>query len=291
MSGRTIALWVLLAACHGSLGGKGMPGHDVPDAGGGVDAGEPPLDASARDAEPEPTDSAVPEPDAGPGIFHMEDSLRGGSAAGNPVGGSFGADGWTTTDRTDRIWYVLPRLVEGSIELTMSNVTNDTLQPSDNEVLTLYEGGWGMQEPLRYNPEYRNNHYKCMIRIYGPLDDDRIGQQKMMWGMCPSGAPGYDECGCASFFEEPYGGDPNWDGTPQRLRIEWAGGVSRFLRNGVEAVSVDWSASGLRFAPQELHFTIGSPRAPDVGDTGMPIGAVFSDLVIEGVEGDEATCP
>lgn len=221
--------------------------------------------------------------------FRLEDPLRGGTL-GNAVGGAFGPDGWTVTGRADRIWYAVPRLVEGSIEFTLGGVTLDNLLAADNELFAMYEGGHGIEEPIDYNPEFRNNHYKCMLRIYGQAEPGRPGLQKLIWRMCPSGAPGHGECGCGSFLEEPFGGDPNWDGTPQRIRIEWGGGHTRLLRNGVVVVSIDWSDTGLSFGPSELHFSLGTSRPDAVGTAAMPIGAVFSDLVVEGVEGPPATC-
>jgi hypothetical protein len=148
-----------------------------------------------------------------------------------------------------------------------------------------------MAHPINYNPEYRVNAYKSMIRIYGAAEVERAGQQKIMWGMCPGGAPGYfDACPCANFFEEPYGGDPNWDGSPQRLRVEWGGGFTRYLRNGAVVLEVDWSASGMTFGPNALYVSLGTPRPEDVAEASMPIGGVFSDVVIEGTIGPEATC-
>jgi len=223
--------------------------------------------------------------------YHREDTLRGGTAFGNPIGGAFGPEGWTVTSRTDRMWFAVPRLVTGSIEFTMSNVTWDNLVAADNEVFAMYEAGYGIEEPIGYSPELRNNHYKCLLRIYGTDEPGRTGEQKLMWGMCPSGAPGHDACGCGSFFEEPFGGDPSWDGSPQRIRIEWGAGVTRLLRNGVEAVRIDWADSGLVFGPDTLHFSLGTPRPDSVGSAAMPIGAVFSDLVVDGVEGPVAMCP
>lgn len=223
------------------------------------------------------------------GAFDLEDGLRGGTL-GNAIGGTFDADGFHITDRTDRIWYALPRLATGSVEFTLSGVTMETLVLGDHEVFALYEAGYGMAEPINYDPEFRNNHYKCMLRIYGQAEPNRAGAQKLMWGMCPSGAPGHDACGCNSFFEEPFGGNPEWNGAATRFRVEWGDGRTRLLRDGVEAVGVDWSGSGLAFGPSELHLTLGSPRSVAVGDAGMPIGAVLSDLVIHGTEGPLATC-
>ena len=264
---RTLAM-ILLAACGSSV--TQAPGDDTPDAAPGPDASEPGPDAS--------------------GVFRLEDGLRG-ATLGNPVGGSIGPDGWTVTGRADRLWYALPRLAQGSFEFTVANMSNANLLVNDNELVAIYEAGHDIAEPIRYSPEFRNNHYKAMLRIYGRDEVGREGQQKLMWGMCPSGAPGYDACGCGSFFEEPFGGDGAWSGAPERLRIEWGGGRTRFLRNGNVVVEINWADSGLEFGPDELHVSLGTSRPDAVGGAAMPIGAVFSDVVIEGREGPLATCP
>jgi hypothetical protein len=221
--------------------------------------------------------------------YHLEDSLRGGSSGGNVSGGSFGPDGWTVTAVDDSIWYALPRLGSGSIEFTMANVSFANLPLGDHEVFAMYEDGYGLGEPIHYAPEYRLNHYKIMMRIYGTAEPGRAGSIKLMWGICPSGAPGHSECGCASFFEEPFDDPGPWTGAPVRIRIEWGDGRARLLRDGVEVVGVDWSGTGLVFGPQELHMMLGSPRN-DGSFAAMPIGAVFSDLVVDGMIGPLATC-
>jgi hypothetical protein len=227
--------------------------------------------------------------------FQLVDPLTG-ATVGNLVGGSLGPEGWTVTDRTDRLWWALPRLVEGSVELTVTNLTLANLTVNDNEVLAIYDGGWGITEPIAYNPEYRNNHYKGMIRIYGTNEPERTGQQKTIWFMCPAGAPGYGDgepCPCAqSYGEETYNGDPTWDGSPQVLRIAWGNGKTTLYRNGAEVHSLDWSGSGVAFGPSELHVSLGTSRSTAVDTAGMPIGAVFSNVIIEGITG-EATpaCP
>lgn len=223
--------------------------------------------------------------------FHLEDGLRG-RTMGNAVGGRFADDGWHVTDRRDRIWYALPRLVSGSIAFTLANVTRASLGESgDTELFAMYEAGYGITEPIRYSPEFRVNHYKCMLRVYANGEAGRAGQQKLMWGMCPSGAPGYGDCGCGSFFEEPFGGSGDWDGSAQRMRIEWGSGRTRYLRNGAVVLTIDWSDSGLAFAPSDLHFSLGTARPSGVSDAQLPVGAVFSDLVVDGVEGPVARCP
>lgn len=220
--------------------------------------------------------------------YHFEDTLRG-STMGNAEGGSFGASGWTVTAVDDRIWYALPRLASGSIELTVANITPANLPLADHEIVAMYEAGYGIAEPIRYNPEFRNNHYKMLVRIYGTAEPGRTGAMKLMWGMCPSGAPGYDACGCGSYFEEPFADPGAWTGAPVRIRIEWDGTSARLLRDGALVTSVDWG-TGLTFGPSEPHFSLGSPRN-DGGLSAMPIGAVFSDLVIDGMRGPLATCP
>jgi len=261
----TLAVLATLVACGSKTE---VPGPDVPGDGSNV---EPP-DAS--------------------GPFVLMDPLRGGTR-GNPVGGAFGPDGWTVTAPTDRIWWALPRLSSGAIEFTVTNMTNANLIRPDNELFAMYEAGYGIAEPINYSPEFRNNHYKAAIRIYGVEEQPpRHGEQKLMWGMCPSGAPGYDGCGCASFFEEPSGGDGTWTGAPERLRVEWGGGVTRLVRNGGVVHTIDWSSTGLEFGPEELHFSIGTSRPAAVGTAAMPIGAVFSNVLVTGTEvAAVATCP
>ena len=121
------------------------------------------------------------------------------------------------TDRADRVYWALPRLVEGSAEFTVTGVTLANLPLNDHEIFAMYEGGKGIEHPINYNPEFRNNAFKSMIRIYGVAEGDRQGQQKIMWGMCPFGAGAHDgTCPCASgFFAEPFGGDPGWDDAPR----------------------------------------------------------------------------
>ncbi len=233
--------------------------------------------------------AAVPVASARAQPFHLDDSLRGGTA-GNATGGSFGPDGWTVTGVSDRIWYALPRLGSGYVEFTVANITIASLPLGDQEIFAMYEDGYGIGEPIVYAPAFRNNHYKILARIYGAVEPGRVGAMKLMFGMCPSGAPGFDACGCASFFEEPFADPGPWTGAPVRIRIEWGGGQSRLLRDGVEVVGIDWSASGLTFGPSELHMMIGSPRN-DGGLSQMPIGALFSDLVVDGTTGPLATCP
>lgn len=224
------------------------------------------------------------------GAFHLEDSLRG-STRGNLVGGVIMADGWHVTDRRDRVWYALPRLTSGSVEFTVTNLTMASLSDTaDSEIFAMYEAGYGIAEPISYG-DFRENHYKCMLRLYANGETARAGYQKLMWGMCPSGAPGRGTCGCGSFFEEPFAGPGGWDGSPQRLRVEWGGGTTRYLRNGRPVVTIDWSRSGLAFGPSNLHMSLGTSRPSAVGDAQLPVGIVFSNLVVDGTEGPLATCP
>jgi hypothetical protein len=73
----------------------------------------------------------------------------------------------------------------------------------------MYEGGYGMQEPIRYSPELRQNNDKSVLRIYGQAETGRVGATKLMWSMCPDGAPGDNNgCNCGKqFFDEPFNND------------------------------------------------------------------------------------
>jgi hypothetical protein len=267
------------------------------DGSGASTAGPPPTSDGTTTSEPPGTTTTVAddtgstgEPEGGE-PFMMSDPLVDGTM-GTAVGGSFGPDGWTTTDRTDRLYWALPRLAEGSVEFTVTGLTIELMPLEDHEIFAMYDGGHGIEHPIPYNPWFRTNNYKSMIRIYGQAEIERIGEIKLMWGLCPQGAPGYieDACACASFFEEPFGGDPTWDGSPQRLRVEWNESGSRLVRNGEVVLEVDSSGSGLTFGPQALYASLGTPRPNDVAAAGMPVGITFSDVVIAGITGPEATC-
>src|SRR5688572_29181203 len=99
--------------------------------------------------------------------YTLTDSLKDGNPKGKAIGGAYGPNGWTVQQKDDRIYYVLPRLVSGSIEFTVSGITAQNLNLSDHEIFALYDGGHGISEPINYNPEFRDNHYKQLIRIYG----------------------------------------------------------------------------------------------------------------------------
>src|SRR5690606_15088607 len=105
---------------------------------------------------------------------------------GNPIGGSFSAEGWTVTGQNDRIWWAIPRLTSGSIEFTITNAALSNLTAADGEIFAMYEAGHGIEEPIDYSPELRNNHYKAFIRVYGTNEPGRAGAMKLIWIMCPS---------------------------------------------------------------------------------------------------------
>lgn len=225
--------------------------------------------------------------------YTLSDSLKDGAPKGKAVGGSYGPSGWTVTGKADRIYYVVPRLVQGSIEFTASNITTSNLSLSDHEIFAMYDGGYGIPEPINYNPEFRDNHYKQLIRVYGQMVPDRLGEQKFIMLMCPDGAPGYGQCKCSKSYYDGdgwWGGNPTWDGSATKIKVEWGNGKATYSRDGVAVWTNDYSSTGLVFGPSELHFTIGCPRNSAIADAGMPIGAVFSDVLVQGTEGPLATC-
>lgn len=227
------------------------------------------------------------------GPFSLNDSLKNAPQAGNPVGGSFGPEGWTVTAKTDRVWYAIPRLISGSIQFTVTGITIANLDLADHEIFSLYDAGYGITEPINYNPEFRDNRFKQLVRIYGQQVPDRLGAQKFIMLMCPDGAPGYGTCACAKQYYDgdgTWGGNTNWDGSPTVIKVRWGNGQATYSRDGVDVWTNDYSQSGLFFGPSDLHFTIGCPRADAISDAGMPIGATFSDVIVEGEQGPMTTC-
>lgn len=274
----------------GTLGDTDDPSTSGPAAtqGDGTTTTSSPPPATTTGADDA---SSTGEPEGGE-PFMMSDPLTGGTL-GTAYGGSFDGSGWTTTDRTDRLVWALPRLREGAFEFTVTGLTVDLMPLNDHEIFAMYEGGWGIEDPIPYNPWFRTNNYKSMIRVYGQAEVGRTGQVKLMWGLCPAGDPGYNDGACtcgASFFDEPFGGDPTWDGSPQRLRVEWDDLGSRLYRNDALVLDIDSSAAGTFFGPQALFASLGTPRPLDVDTAAMPVGITFSDVVVEGITGPEAAC-
>jgi hypothetical protein len=226
--------------------------------------------------------------------FELNDPLQG-ATLGQTKGGQLSEQGWTTTDTKDRLWYVVPRLTEGSVEFTVSGITLEKIPLVDHEIFSMYDGGYDLQEPVAYSPDFRNNAYKMLIRIYGQNEPSRTGQQKLLLSLCPVGAPGYHDgiCPCSNYFnEEPFGGDPAFDGSPEVLRVEWSPTSMRYLRNGTQIHQTDWSSTGILWGPSKLHVLLGSPRNDLFPDVGMPVGITYSNLKIQGVEGPEGPlCP
>jgi hypothetical protein len=73
-------------------------------------------------------------------------------------------------------------------------------------------------------------------------------------------------------------------------RVEWDDAGSRLYRNDTMVLDIDASAAGTFFGPQALYASLGNPRPLEVDSAGMPIGITFSDVVVEGITGPEATC-
>jgi hypothetical protein len=218
--------------------------------------------------------------------FELIDTLQG-STAGTAFGGSIGPDGWTTTGTADSLFYAVPRLVDGSVEITITGLTLERIPLIDHEILSMYEAGYGLSEPMNYNPQFRNNAYKMLVRIYGQNEPSRTGMQKLLYALCPLGAPGYTEglCPCTAFNEEPFGGDTAFNGGPDTFKVEWSATSARYFRNGSQVHQVDWSSSGFVWGPEQMHVLLGSARNVLAPDVGMPVGVTYSNVIIRGNEG------
>jgi hypothetical protein len=224
--------------------------------------------------------------------FALTDSLKG-ATKGNATGGTLGPDGWTVTGPGDRVVYEIPTLASGVLEVTATGITTASLVTGEAGLVAMYEDGFGLGEPIAYDPRFRNNYSRVLLRVFGQTEPDRAGQQGFTWSVCPVGKPGYSAtpgcpCGGGGFLEAPIGGDATWDGTPQTLRIEWENGKARYLRNGMLVHAVDWSATGLAWGPALLHVSLGAPTNGALAYAAMPLGATLSDLSITGTIGAEA---
>lgn len=217
------------------------------------------------------------------------DEPLNGSSTGQVQGGSFSADGWTTTGGEDAIIYAVPRLSSGWAQFTVTGLTVDKLNDVDHELFSMYDA-FELSEPIPYSPQFRNNDYKMVLRIYGQLEPSRTGAQKLLYSLCPDGGQVYSDgapCPCPNYFnEEPFGGDQSWSGAPETIRIEWTATSAKYLRNGQEVHALDWSSTGFAWGPREQHVMIGCPRNT-IDTVAMPVGVTFSSFHIEGEEGPE----
>ncbi len=230
---------------------------------------------------------------------YVTDPLVDPSFAGRgSKGGTFGANGWTTTNAPtdasqDSVWYEIPdALTTGSVEFTVTGISiGGTLTGSDHDLIVLYAAPTGEAEPIPYSPSFRNNDFKAFIRIFGSLEPTRPGATKLEVAACPRGDPWWhnDACpaGCdqAGIAYANGGNDPGWDGaTPYRMRIEWSPGLMSYYRNGAKLGDVPFTGT---YAPQPLRVRIGSPRNDNVypGEAFMPAGLTFKDVLIEGTSG------
>lgn len=212
---------------------------------------------------------------------YVDSPLTSSGSADWEQGGSYGSDGWTTSAVDDFLVWEIPTSSEGGVEFSITGMSLDsTLVGGDFEILTMYEDGYGLGEPIGYAPYFRSNDYKVFVRIYGTLDDVSPGGIKLLLLVCPQGDPGYHEtCDCPTQFLQEDRADQTWDAaTPYRFRLEWSDGTMTLSLDGVEMQSYD---SSLTYAPAVQHVRLGSPRN-DGGLASMPVGVTFSDIVVEG---------
>lgn len=211
-------------------------------------------------------------------------------------GGTYSAEGWTTTGPTDSVWYEMPdALPAGRVEYSVRGVsTATTLTGADHDLLAIYQAPTGIAEPVGYSPEFRNNDMKVFTRIFGQVEGaPRTGAMKLEFVLCPRGEPWYHDtdcpAGCVGNLIGYANGSPTdigWDGTAwYRMAVWWGNGMMRFSRDGVELGGVDYAGS---YAPGPVRVRIGSPRHGISPDAVMPVGLTFKDVVITGEPGPQS---
>jgi MYXO-CTERM domain-containing protein len=243
-------------------------------------------------------------------IVYIDDPLTasptGGVGAGvraGSAGGSFGPGGWTTTGDTDTVWWVIPAtLPRGRFEVSATGLAiESSLRGQEHDLFGIY-GPTDRAEPVNYNPWYRNNEFKILVRIFGDLNRcdgcQAVGASKLELALCPALDPrGYVETMCPAScvaagydFWQAYLGPRGrgemlpWDAaTEYRFVITWEPGVMTYTRGGPEG------SSSLTFpgtyAPRELVVRIGPPSSERGPDTAMPRGVTYRNVRVEGEPG------
>lgn len=220
-------------------------------------------------------------------------------------GGRFDATGWTTTGDTDTVWYTIPAtLPRGRVEVTVTGLSTATsLVGQEHDLIGIY-GSPERAEPVPYNPWFRNNNFKVLVRVFGAANVcagcQAVGASKLELALCPLGAPGYAEAACPAgcvaagydFWQAYLGRGRDdalaWDAArAYRIAIEWAPGRFTWTRGAEGATSLTFPGT---YAPRELRVRIGPPSSERGPDTAMPRGVTFRDLVVAGERGAERRC-
>lgn len=207
-------------------------------------------------------------------------------------GGTFAADGWTTTGGTDAIWYeIADALPTGSVSFSVRGVSTATsLSGADHDIFTIYQAPTGQAEPVAYSPYYRNNDFKAFTRIFGVQEPNRAGAMKLELVLCPRGDPWYHddacppECGKNDLaYANGSDTDIGWDAaTWYSIAVSWGNGTISFSRDGGVLGTIAYAGT---YAPQPLRVRLGSPRHGVSDVAYMPVGLTFKDVGITGDPG------
>jgi hypothetical protein len=228
-------------------------------------------------------------------IDYVNDPLTAASFAGRgSVGGTFSASGWTVTGDDDTVWYeITDALPTGRVEYTATGLSLATsVTGVEHDLLTMYQAGTGIAEPMPYDPYYRNNDFKVFTRIFGPGVPARLGSMKLELAFCPRGEPGYHTEVCPAecdrsglMYSNNNYDDLGWDqGTAYRMTVAWSSGQMTFYRDQVALGTVSFPGE---WAPQPLRVRLGSPRHDGIypGEVFMPPGMTIRDVLIQGTPG------
>ena len=228
-------------------------------------------------------------------VEYVNDPLTASTFAGRgSKGGTFSANGWTTVDEPDAVWYEIPdALPTGKIQYTVTGISiAGALTGADHDILTMYQAPTGQAEPIPYMPYFRNNDFKVFTRLFGQQEPGRAGALKLEVAFCPRGDPWYHDEPCTAAcdgsglaYANGTDNDIGWDATTAyTMTLEWGNGQFQFARNGAVLGTVTYPGE---YAPKPLRVRIGSPRHDGVypGVAMMPKGITFKDVIISGTPG------
>ena len=238
--------------------------------------------------------SLLAAPSAGAADY-INDPLTAATFAGRgSMGGSFGANGWTTVNEPDAFWYeIADAIPTGSIEYTVTGLSvGGTLNGVDHDILTFYQAPTGKPEPIPYSPWFRNNDFKAFTRIFGDKEPGRGGAMKLELAFCPRGEPWYHDTACTPgcdksgiAYARGMDKDVGWDASKSyRMTMSWEPGKIAFSRDGETLGTIAFAGT---YGAKPLRVRFGSPRHDGVypGAAYMPKGLVFKDVKISGTPG------
>ncbi len=195
----------------------------------------------------------------------IHESLAVTTSADSVSGGTFTGAGWRIDDSNSKLYWDLgAQLAEGDLSITIDDISWDNLVGANNHLIELFSDGGHSSDNRAIN-----------LRLYGGGDGDPYGEwgDLKLLGWDRTTNPGGEHLVAEQRY---YGLD--WDGLPHTWRITWNATDFVLYRDGTELIRMDVTGIDLRVRYLWI------PLQDWGGDYSAPVGALYSDLALDGWE-------